>query len=99
MNRYDVAGSSQDLFIAACKSGNLEVVEYLVSTKSVNIHANDNVALRWASSNDHLEVVQYLVEQGANIHAYNDDSLRRASANGHLEVVQYLKEQIAKEAK
>ena len=47
---------------------------------------------RWASENGHLEVVRYLVEQGANIHANNDYAIRWASENGHLEVVRYLVE-------
>ena len=42
----------------------------------------------------HLEVVKYLVEQGADIHAHDydgpDASLRMASENGHLDVVDYL---------
>ena len=50
-------------------------------------------SLRAASSNGHLEVVKYLVEQGADIHANDDLSLISASNNGHLELVKYLVEQ------
>ena len=38
----------------------------------------------------HLEVVKYLVENGANIHGRDDLAIRWASENGHLEVVKYL---------
>ena len=50
---------------------------------------NDD-ALRQASRNGHLEIVKYLIENGANIHAENDYALRWASNEGHLEVVKYL---------
>ena len=41
----------------------------------------------------HLEVVKYLVSQGADIHANNERALRRACEEGHLDVVKYLVEQ------
>jgi len=37
-----------------------------------------------------LEVVKFLVENGANIHAKNDHALKLAAANGHFEIVKYL---------
>ena len=43
-----------------------------------------------ASSNGHLEVVQYLVSLGADIRADNDYAVQEASRNGHLDVVKYL---------
>ena len=46
-----------------------------------------------ASQNGYLEVVKYLVEQGANVSTNNDYSLRMASRYGHLEVVKYLVDQ------
>ena len=48
------------------------------------------VGSRIASKYGHLEVVKYLVSNGANIHAQNDWALILASENGHLEVVKYL---------
>ncbi len=43
-----------------------------------------------ASAEGHLEVVKYLVSEGADIHAENDCAARWASRKGHLEVVKYL---------
>jgi len=63
--------------------------EWLVSL-GVDIHAENNRAVRWASEYGHLEVVKYLVSVGADIHAGNDLAVRWASSNGHLEVVKYL---------
>jgi len=57
-----------------------------------DIHANNDYALRGASENGHLPVVQFLVEHGADIHANDDEALRWASRYGHLPVVQFLVE-------
>jgi len=46
--------------------------------------------LCWAAERGHLEVVKYLIENGANIHAADDYALRWAAYNGHLEIVKYL---------
>ena len=56
-----------------------------------NIDTNDD-ALKWASSNGHLEVVKFLVEKGANVHADDNYALGWASENGHLDVVKFLVE-------
>jgi hypothetical protein len=36
--------------------------------KGVDIHTNNDEALRWASQNSQLEIVNYLVENGVNNH-------------------------------
>jgi len=46
----------------------------------------------WATEYEHLEVVKFLVENGANIHANNDLALCWAAENGYLEIVKYLVE-------
>ena len=38
----------------------------------------------------YLEVVKYLLEQGADLHAQNDWAFQWAARNGRLEVVEYL---------
>jgi len=38
----------------------------------------------------HLEIVKYLVEQGADIHAEDDFALSWAAQLGHLDIVKYL---------
>ena len=56
----------------------------------VDIHAQNEYAIRYASRNGHLDVVNYLVSVGANIHAENEYPVRHASVNGYPEVVEYL---------
>jgi hypothetical protein len=57
-----------------------------VSSKSLD------TALRWSSYDGYLEVVKYLVENGADIHANNGYALKYASQHGYLEVVKFLVE-------
>ena len=47
---------------------------------------------RDASRKGHLDIVRYLVEQGADVTAENNEAVHWASLNGHTEVVQYLVE-------
>ncbi len=78
-----------EMLIEMVNEGSVNGVSMMLS-KGADIHAHDDLALRWGSKNGYLEVVKYLVEHGANIHAQNDQSLRWASEKGHLEVVKYL---------
>ena len=48
-------------------------------------------AIGWASEYGRLDIVKYLVEQGADIHADDDYALRYAVTYDHLEIVDYLK--------
>ena len=66
-----------------------EIVKLLL-IHNVNIHANNDQALRCASGHGHLEVVKLLLDNGADVHADNDQALRCASHHGHLEVVKLL---------
>ena len=47
---------------------------------------------RWAAFNGHLEIVAFLLDNGADLHARNDGALREARANGHTAVVALLLE-------
>ena len=55
-----------------------------------DVHAVDDQALRYASQDGHLPVVEVLVTAGANVHAVDDQALRFASERGHLPVVEFL---------
>ena len=84
--------SNEDLnwmLIERAKEGNILGIKYF-ENKGADIHADDDLSLRWASRYGHLEVVKYLIENGANVHAGDDYALILASICGHLEVVKYL---------
>jgi ankyrin repeat protein len=71
------------------KNGRLDYVMIALNS-GVDIHTENDFALRHASDEGHLDVVKFLVEKGADIHAQDDYALRIASRNGYLEVVKFL---------
>ncbi len=77
--------------ISAANRGDLPAVKAALKN-GANIHANDDVALRWAAANGHFEIVALLLENGANIHAGADQALRSAAENEHFEIVALLLE-------
>ena len=86
--------NAQNKLERSSENGRLDLIIIAVN-KGPDIRANNDIAVRWASQDGHLEVVKYLVSQGAGIRApcfyqINDEPVRLASENGHLEVVKYL---------
>jgi len=84
--------------VLACSAGygKLDFVKYLLAA-GADVHADNDLALRWASESGHTEIVKLLLAANANVHAENDCALRWASENEHTEVVKVLKDHIAKE--
>ena len=76
--------------LRACKAGDLDRVKYLVSLGGAWGQGTNNFVLQFALKNEHLEVVKYLVSQGADVNATGDYVLQFASENGQLEVIKYL---------
>ena len=74
--------------IHAATNGNLKIIKYLVE-QGADIHADNDYALRLASSYGKLEIIKYLVEKGSNIYMNNNSALRRASQSNQLEIIQY----------
>ena len=92
-----VYGSDIDEVLAtAAENGALKEVQELIG-KGAYIKAQNpwdgTTALMMASKKGHLEVVKYLVKEGADINQvsrYERTALIEASENGHLEIVKYL---------
>jgi ankyrin repeat protein len=89
----------EERFRYAAQHGLLADVNECIAA-GVNVEAktiNGWTALHFASINGHLEIVQYLLQNGnANVNAQKNDgwtALHFASSNGHLEIVQYLVQQ------
>nr|VZH95840.1 unnamed protein product [Spirometra erinaceieuropaei] len=96
----------QTSLIAACRSGQLEIVRYLVDACGADIEQvgtvtfdNETVEgvppLWCAAAANHLEVVKFLVSRGANVNQTtitNSTALRAACFDGHEEVVKFLVE-------
>lgn len=86
----------ESLIFLAAKSGNLEVVKFLVE-KGATINGSDKegrTPLMAASAMGHYGIVQYLVEKEANINTAKRDgwnALMFAIQYGHRSVEKYLK--------
>ena len=80
---------------------NKNILSYVVVALKLGAYIEDRRKIQYfyhspltkTSENGHLEVVKYLVEQGADICVDSDQALRWASRNGYLKVVKYLVEQ------
>ena len=85
---------TEEAFIDAAMNGNLAVVKSLVTSGiSVDTKSSGFTALHRAASGGQLEVVKYLVGQGASLTATNSDgrTARDLAARGNLSsVVTYL---------
>ena len=84
-------------FGRACKHGHLETAKYLLDLinkeeeeKNECVHAYCDSALRWSAKNGHLEVVKWLVNNGADIRVNNYQSFQFACLHGYLEIAKYL---------
>ena len=77
-----------------CKSNNLEVLKYLVEERKYSIHMENDLPLRNACKYGYynLNMVKYLVEQGADIHVNNEEPLNNACYKNDLDIVKYLVE-------
>jgi uncharacterized protein len=56
----------------------------------VDIHVDNDYALRLATKHGHETLFKYLIKKGANVKAYNNQVLSLASETGNIEMVKYL---------
>jgi hypothetical protein len=91
-SRYDISevDSVAEAITFAVENNNIEIVKYLIETCPQFIYCYENYPLRAACERGYLELVKYLVENGADINALEGNPLRKACENNHLPVVQYL---------
>lgn len=84
--------STNDL-ILACMSGNLSKVKHLIA-KGISVNPATSqlfyAPLEMASVEGHLEIVKYLIDQGADVESSNNWSVRSACRRGHFDIVKYL---------
>lgn len=85
--------------LVAAKSGNVDMVKYLVSLQKVNINQKDNgnyTPLWYAAFEGHLEAVKALVEAKADLSIKGKDGntpLGIAKEKKHEAIAQYLEQQ------
>lgn len=84
---------SQKGFYMACQLGHKEIAEKCLEAKSdinINEKIDGNTALEIASQEGHLEVVRWLIKNGANPKNENTSPLILAAEGGHFDVVKLL---------
>jgi ankyrin repeat protein len=85
----DLEINKNNLFIEYCTRNQVEAVTFLLDN-GVNIHVDNDEALRRSVFYKNFEVVKLLIEKGANIHAGDDDALRRSAINGDIKIIKLL---------
>ena len=75
----------------AVNEGNVKYVEALVS-QGVDLHSDDDAALRVAVSEGDVGISRVLLDGGADVFACEGEPLRSAAANGDTEMVGLLME-------
>ena len=81
---------SKSLFLHSRKYlGDIATWKWMIQN-GVDITGGNDYAIRLASSNGHLELVDFLIKNGADCTADNNYAIRWASCNGHLSVVDLL---------
>jgi hypothetical protein len=87
MNRETV----EERLVVAVKAGFLFTVRELVA-KGVDVHFENDLALRAGLVKGYLPIVRILVEcGGADVYACTDEFLRQMECIGHTSVVLYIK--------
>ncbi len=57
--------------------------------KQINFD-DSGYAMRWASINGHIQIVNFLIENGADVHALNDIAIKSAIENHHINIAKLL---------
>ena len=78
-----------ETLLDASKRGGVSLFRQFVHY-GVDIHVEDDAALREASVHGHIDLVKYLLSQGADIHARDDEALYFAAVNQHRRLFSYL---------
>ena len=52
-------------FLDACRFGYFIICKYLLRTKIINIHANDEYAFKWSCFNNHHNIAKWLIKLGS----------------------------------
>ncbi len=73
--------------------GDLSELKRLHKEENLDITIYDNKALILATTFGHLDMIKYLVENGANIKVQNNIVLNEAVRKGRLDIIKYLMEQ------
>ena len=66
------------------------LLKYLCDKFGANVHIKNDFALKLASKNGHINVVEKLCRFGADVNANNDESLQVAAEHENIEILEML---------
>lgn len=67
LNKIKYSNSIHNAFINAASRNYLHIIKFLYNNYDLNIQYEDNEALKLASRNNNLDIINYLIEKGAKI--------------------------------
>ena len=98
-NSIDIHRDNENMFLLACKNGNLDIVKYLIinaekySGKKINIHIKGNCAFNKACMNNHVNIVKYLMTiaedysgKKIDINYNNDEAFAYAYIKNNIDI-------------
>ena len=89
--RPNLAGETP--LMMAAYNGSYDLVTYLVTQRSVEVNHPGWSALHYASTNGHLEIVRFLLDNGAYVDPESPNgttALMMAARGGHIQIVKLL---------
>jgi ankyrin repeat protein len=102
-NSIDIHRDNENMFLLACKNGNLDIVKYLIinaekySGKKINIHIKGNCVFNNACMNNHVNIVKYLMTiaedysgKKIDINYNNDEAFAYAYIKNNIDIVRVL---------
>lgn len=84
----DIHINDDDVLLMAARNEYWDILKYIVEEQGAT---NIDGALIHAADEGNLDVVRYLVENGADIHVNDNESLRLAELQRHDDIVRYIK--------
>ena len=91
LERPNLAGETP--LMMAAYNGSYDLVTYLVTQRSVEVNHPGWSALHYASTNGHLEIVRFLLDNGAYVDPESPNgttALMMAARGGHIQIVKLL---------
>ena len=80
----------KEYLLEAVEKDSWGAAEYLLSVKSIDIHQDNDKALRVAAKGNGADMIELLVKHGADVHALDNNALIEACANNAKEAVKIL---------
>jgi hypothetical protein len=82
---------------SAAEENDVTTAKLLLQADPESVHFGEDVALRTAAEQGHLDMIRLLRSAGASVHIYNGAPLRLARAGGHSAAEQFISDWMSEE--